>query len=99
MLIKRNIASLIDNADDLIKALNWETQKKEPVQMELFVELKGAEKQIYDALLNKDFVHISELSAKLKMPVHKLLSTLVDLEFRGILQALPGNRYTILKKV
>lgn len=99
MLIKKNVASLIDGADDLVKNLNWKVKKQEPVQMELFVELKGVEKQIYDALQNKDFVHISELSANLKMPIHKLLSTLVDMEFRGILQALPGNRYTILKKV
>ena len=95
-LITKNVAALITSADDLISLMCWEKRKDKPVQQQLFVELTAEEETVCDLLSGRDFMTINELGATTRMPVHKLLSILVDMEFRGIVQSLPGNRYKLL---
>ena len=68
-----------------------------PVQQELFVELTAEEQQIVDLLGEKGELHINDLGAAFNVPIHKLLSLLVDMEFRGLVDVLPGNRYAVRK--
>lgn len=95
-LITKNIAALITSANDLTALMGWEhTAEHKPVQQQLFVELEPDEQKIFDILSGRDYVNINELSTSTKMPVHRLLSILVDMEFRGIVQSMPGNRYKL----
>ena len=53
----------------------------------------------YDFMDGRDAVNVNEIGSAVKMPVHKLLSLLVDMEFKGLVQPLPGNRYKLVKKI
>ncbi len=96
-LIRKNVASLLLSAADLADAMGWERKEPMPVQQELFVELTAEEQQIVDLLGEKGELHINDLGAALNVPIHKLLSLLVDMEFRGLVDVLPGNRYAVRK--
>ena len=97
VLIRNNVAALITGVDDLAYAMGWnmEIGEKEPVQQSLFPELSPEESSVVGRLKGQQPVHINELSVSVGLPVHKLMSLLVDMEFRGIIRMLPGNRYTI----
>ena len=98
-LITKNVAALITSADDMIDLMCWERKNSKPVQQELFIKLDSNEQMIYDRLSANGTASVNELSLTVKIPVHKLLSILVDMEFRGIIQSLPGNRYTLARPI
>ncbi len=95
-LIKDNKAALIENGADLIRMMRWEEDKKpKPVQPELFIELKPEEESVVAVMKDKGNIHIDEISARAGMPVYKISSLLLNLEFAGILQSLPGKMYRL----
>jgi DNA processing protein len=65
-LIKNNKASLFVNAEDIIAALGWQTNKKEKAkkQKELFIELTPDEKIITSILTDSEAIHIDEINHK-----------------------------------
>lgn len=93
-LIRNNEAKLINSAGDLAQDLGWNLKRRKntPLPSLFDPELSGDEKAVYD-LLNEDGVHISELTAKLSMPVHIIMQILSELEFRSLVQALPGSKW------
>ncbi len=96
-LIRKNIAALVESADDLIDYMQWARKKTVPVQKELFMELSPDEKELCEVVKGHDFMGVGEISAQLQLPVHKVMSMLIGLEFKGIMQSLPGNRVRLLK--
>ena len=95
-LIKQNKAALIECATDLEKMMGWEERtgaNRKTVQPLLFVELTDIEKKIIDAIKVSAPAHINQLSMKLEMPMSKLSPLLIEMEFKGLLQCLPGNLY------
>lgn len=97
-LIRKNKATLITCAADVIELLGWRPAgiRVESRQRNLFPELTGDSSRIYEALkfeaqpLSVDGLHIQT-----GLPVPSLMSALTELEFDGIIIRLPGNRYTI----
>ena len=75
--------------------MRWERSAK-PVEKLLFIEYTKEEQAVVDCLQGRDLVQINELSALLKMPVHKLLSVLFELEFKGAVSVMPGNCYRLV---
>ena len=98
-LIRKNVAALITSVDDFVDTLGWEKKNIKPVQQELFPVLDSTEQKIYDLLEIKNTANVNELVMAVGMPFHKLLSILVDMEFKGILRTMPGNQYAINKKI
>jgi DNA processing protein len=96
-LIKRNIAALIENAEDLEYVLGWEdpSQKKVPVQQQLFVDLTDEEQKLVDLLKMNEKTQIDSLCQQAGMPMNRISSLLLGLEFRGVVDALPGNLYRL----
>jgi DNA processing protein len=96
-LIKRNIAALIENAADLEYVLGWEdpSRAKAPVQQLLFQELSGEEQLLTDQFKRGEKIHIDQLCTGLEMPVGKVSSMLLGLEFKGVVETLPGNLYRL----
>ena len=100
-LINRNVASLVTSGDDIIKAMQWEPAPdagRTARQRELFPELTDEEEPAYQFLKkhNGDPVHINTIYATLQIPMSQLLGLLIDLEFKGLVTALPGNRYSTI---
>jgi len=96
-LIKNNIAALIESATDLEYLLGWETSndKKQPLQQQLFTELSEEEKILTEILKREGKMFIDFVSQESQLPVNKVSALLLNLEFKGIVEALPGKMYRI----
>jgi DNA processing protein len=96
MLIRQNKAALITGAADLEYFLGWEQSPEvKPRQAQLFTELEGNEKRVFDILRMQGPMLIDELSVQLDIPVSQLPAILLNLEFEGRIQALPGNVFQV----
>jgi DNA processing protein len=96
-LIKSNKAHLITSVKDLEYQMNWEVatpplKKKEAFSLEGF---EPEEQIILKLLLDKSPSTIDELSWKSNIAVSQLASLLLTLEFKGIIQSLPGKLYRL----
>jgi DNA processing protein len=97
-LIKSNKAGLIENAADFLNAMCWESvdaQKLPAVQPSLFVDLTNEESSILDCLRKEDSLPLSQMALILGLTVSKVSATLLEMEFKGIVKCLPGNRYKL----
>jgi DNA processing protein len=95
-LIKQNKAALIQSAADIIYIMGWEQKvKNAPIQKQLFVELKPEEEILVNLLKEKESVNVDDICLFAKMPMSKVSSLLLTLEFSGIVKSLPGKRYRL----
>ena len=96
-LIQNNTAMLISCADDLIKAMNWESHRVATTATEhsLFPEFTEEESVVIDMLKKEGDLHINALADKTGIPVYRLMGTLVELDCKGFVTTLPGCRYTL----
>ncbi len=93
-LIKTNKAALVESPDDIEFLLDWKPEKsKPPVQRTLFSELDDNEKVIYELVMKEGEMTIDAICRTTGMPVHKLSSQLLQMEFKGVLRCYPGNVY------
>ncbi len=98
MLIKQNKASLVENADDVEKCLNWDlftTQSlKKPT---IGVKLTKEEKAIVEFLQKeKGKAEINVLSKLTGIDLSSLALHLINLEIKGVIKSLPGNFYQLI---
>lgn len=97
MLIKQQKAQMITSAADLIYFLNWDVEsKKENKQTQLFVNLEGEEKLVFEKLNEIGKAEIDTLSLALNLPTYKLASILINLELSGHIRPLPGKQFEII---
>jgi len=93
-LIRSNKAALTECSEDIEYFLNWKPEEsKAPIQRTLFAELDESEKQIYELLMKQGELNIDSICRTLELPVHKLSSMLLQMEFKGLLKCYPGNVY------
>lgn len=97
MLIKKNLAVMIENAEDLEYALMWDPplKKQEPLQPLLFAELTSEEERVTGHLSREEKTSVDTLAGTLEMPISKITALLLDLECKGVVISLPGNRYRL----
>ncbi len=97
-LIKQNRATLIENAADLIYAMQWEEQEKKEKknkQIPLQINLSEDEKEIVTAFTNKEEMHIDEICYASKMPISKVAAVLLQMEFSNLIKCKPGKMYVM----
>ncbi len=93
-LIRNNKAALVESADDIEFFLNWKSEKpKSPVQRTLFSDLDENEKMIFELLVKNGEMNIDAICRLAEIPVYKLSSLLLQMEFKGIVKCYPGNLY------
>ena len=97
-LIRNNSATLITSAEDLVSAMRWETitPKSDANQMQIFADIAPEEQSIINNLQENQETHINVLCNALSMPMSQLMSTLIELEFKGVITSLPGAKYTLI---
>ncbi|MDI1353971.1 MAG: DNA-processing protein DprA [bacterium] len=97
-LIKRNRAALIENAEDLLYAMQWqETVKKSTrtPQIPLLLNLSEEEKPVMALFEAKPSLHIDEICQATQFPVSKVSAILLQLEFSNLLRSKPGKLYEL----
>lgn len=97
-LIRKMKAAIYTGPEDLAEALHWskpgEKQKPKPVQD--FSNREEEEFQILTHLQSKGDSELDQLAYELQIPLGRLSSKLLALEFEGIIQSLPGKKYKLL---
>ena len=98
LLIRKNKAHLIECCADLIETTGWQPMniQVKPEQRNLFPELEGDAKRIYELLkYSPEPLQADQLVHQTGLSAAKLLPILGELEFDGIIMRYPGNRYSI----
>ena len=97
-LIKINKAHLLNSIADIVYLMNWElniSQKPKAIQKQMFIDLPEDEKLIYDLLSPDNSVTMDELSGKTKLATSVIAVSLLQLEFKGLVKALPGSSFVL----
>ncbi|WP_420151245.1 DNA-processing protein DprA [Spirosoma sp.] len=103
-LIRENKAQIYINPKDIIEALNWD-QPASPTgehrlskndSLPLPVDITDEESQLIALLRQSADLHIDDLSWKTQIPMGRLASLLLNLEFRGFVRSLPGKKYAVV---
>jgi DNA processing protein len=95
-LIKTNKAALIQSAKDIEYLMCWEAQKKNKgIQQQLFVELSPIQQAISAIIAKHQKISIDELAIQAKLPMSKITTELLDMEFSGVVKTLPGKVYQL----
>ena len=98
-LIKVNKAALVESAEDIIQQLGWQKKdaktKAKPSQLAIFNELKQDEKELVNILQQNGKLPIDSICLRTKLPMSKVSSALLNLEFQGLVRSLPGKMYSM----
>lgn len=97
-LIKYNKAGILTSAQDLIDALNWEVNAKQPmaVQKQLFVELTAEEQKTYNYLLKNGKKYLDTIALDCQIPVYKIATLLFTMEMKGVVRPLQGKLFEVI---
>lgn len=100
-LIRDSKAALLQNAEDFIQAMGWQTAEEnkiplQGIQGELFPELCPEEQLIVKILSKGESMQINMLAIETNLPVHKLSTFLFNLEMKGIIKLMGGGMYRLL---
>jgi DNA processing protein len=94
-LIKNNVAAILTSAEDLVQYLQWD--ETAPKQTRMFLDEHPNEhaRLILSALQKHSTIQFDELLATTQLSWGVLNSVLLELEFEGCLQLLPGKFYRL----
>ena len=101
-LIRDNVAALISNADDFVRAMGWqdETKRREAlsdgIERNLFPDLSPEESSIVKQLQQTNDLQLNILSVKTGIPIGHLTALLFQLEMKGVIKPLAGGMYHLL---
>jgi DNA processing protein len=98
-LIKQNRATLVENAADLLFAMQWEevtVNRTKTAQVPLLINLTAEEQIITTAFKTKNPLQIDELCYLSNMPVSKVAGLLLQLEFNNLIKSKPGKLYEFI---
>lgn len=94
LLIKQQQAHLIENADDLEALLDWQTKSPaQPDTPSLFYTPTPEEQELLEAIRTHGPLPLDELLRAVSLPVSRVNSLLLRLEFQGCVRQLPGRVY------
>lgn len=99
-LIKKNIAGLIESAEDIAYQLGWDAQANstsKTTQRILSIVLNDEEQLLYNLLKTAETaLSIDQISLKSELTLSKTTSNLLNLELQNIVKVVPGNRYQLV---
>ena len=101
-LIRDNIAGLISNAADFVKAMSWDSDailashRSNGIQRQMFPDLTDDEKKVVECLQKDNDLNINMMAVRANMPINVITATLFELEMKGVVKALAGGSYHLL---
>jgi DNA processing protein len=100
-LIKRNKAQMIENAEDLIKSMQWEYEEKRSTQttmVQLLCDLSESQQRLYDLLQEaEEGLHVNQLVLETQMGYNIVVAELVMMELQDIVKSMPGGMWRVKK--
>jgi DNA processing protein len=98
-LIKSQKAIMMENAEDLIKHMDWGEGKKEKQLKLQMNQFTNPEQKILNLIAEVSSIHIDTLSSLSELPLPVLKNHLFQLEMKGIIKMVPGNRIQLAEMV
>jgi DNA processing protein len=96
-LIHTQKATLVRGGKDIKKVMNWmEKLPADPIQTTLFTDLNEDERKVLSYLHLKGACTIDTISIAIELPMSKTSVHLLNLEFKGLIQSLPGKVYKVV---
>jgi len=96
-LVKRQLAHLVEGGEDVVELMNWHRRsRRQAFQTDLFTGLAGDEREIYRLILEGPGKDIDTLAHESKKTPGELAATLLLLECKGAIRALPGKTYAAI---
>ncbi len=98
LLIRSQRASLIESGKDIAFHLGWDRDGRpaavptKQLSLESFTDIERSVVTLLQQEVNLD---IDTISYRASLDCSQLAGTLLELEFRGVVRALPGKRYTL----
>ena len=92
-LIRTNRAHLMESVLNLRYVMRWDSETKAEKQTAMFREFSDEERLIMDCFGTSTTVGLDDIIVKTELPTTKIAALLLNLEFDGVLMALPGKRY------
>lgn len=97
-LIKYLKAAMITSGTDVLKAMGWDDQLDAKIspqpQQKLLINLTEEQEKVVDVLRQQSHT-IDRLSVLTELPMSKVATLLLELEFEGIVSTLPGKVYKL----
>mgnify|MGYP000956168807 FL=1 len=96
-LIADNQAVLLRSTEQFLIHMGWEKEFRgvQSTQKELFPGLSEEEERICSMLSLHEPMQVNNLSVELNIPVTELFLTLLELEVKNVVRALPGGVYQL----
>lgn len=94
-LIRANKAYCTLSIQDVIAQLNWDFQTTDVIAPQLFPELSEEEEAVCALLKKEEGLSVDEIAMSLQIPAHTLFGLLMNLEIKGLIMNLAGNRYQL----
>lgn len=96
-LIQQDKAHLIMGSGDLLRYMNWKSEDQlVSVQRSLFEDLNSDEERIISVLQTKKELMIDVIGYLSSLTAGEVSTHLLSLEFKGLVRALPGKRYSLI---
>lgn len=99
-LIKNHEATLLTSAEEFVTAMHWvnvEKKSTKAIQQELFIDLNEEETLIVNAIRNVEDKHVNQIVIDTNIPYSRASMILFDLEMKGVVKALGGARYRLIR--
>ncbi|RYD82064.1 MAG: DNA-protecting protein DprA [Sphingobacteriales bacterium] len=93
--IKINKAYLLENAADIAFQLGWDLTGHKPDKSESYKGLSNTEMEIIEVLKEKERVDFDTILHRSRLNASKLSMILLELEFKGLVQALPAKFFRL----
>jgi DNA processing protein len=94
LLIKKQVAVLVESAEDVMREMNWDLPKKKMKQQTiLFPDLSPSEASLYSFMKTGETYDGNNLAILMDRRMGDILSSLMQLEMTGLIETLPGGFY------
>lgn len=94
-LISRQSAHLLADAASLVRTMGWATRPADGQQAALFPELTTEEALIVEYMRRKGGSALTDISADTGIPMPRLMSLTMNLEFKKVLVSNPGGHCSL----
>ena len=102
-LIRDNGAQLITSAEDFVSFMGWQSDQQlkqahdKGIERDLFPNLSPEEQAVVDVLHAIGDLQLDHLSLKAHIPIGQLTGLLFQMEMKGVVRAMAGGTYHLLK--
>ncbi|PKV75487.1 DNA-processing protein DprA [Pontibacter ramchanderi] len=102
-LIKSHKAAVLTSTQDLIELLNWDVEDKLASKRAAAIpaldpaDFTAEEMQVLQVLIQSGEEQMDNLGWKSQVPISQLASVLLSLEFKGMVKAMPGKRFALIR--